>query len=158
MSSDDPHHTQQDKSADDEFDADNIVERLEAIVRFLPIFEGRSFSFGEWMRANESSGVVTLPFFSESTQARDFVATAYRADWVYPFDWTEWVGTDEANRLRNDPACLAKANEQQLARLLTACIRADRFNEGALASDYESGLLTNILRRAAVLLADHKAT
>lgn len=147
----------QGEPAGDEFDTSNIVARLEAIVRFLPAFEDDTFSFGVWNQGDEASGTFTLPFFSPSEQAREFISAAYHADWVYPFSWTDWVSSSEAKRLRSDPAHLAQAGEKQLARLLTACIRSDRFNDGALAADYESGLLTNILRRAAALLATHKA-
>jgi hypothetical protein len=39
-------------------------------------------------------------------------------------------------------------------KLITSLKRGDRFNEGMLASAFESGLLTAIVRRAAVLAAD----
>ena len=36
----------------------------------------------------------------------------------------------------------------ELAMLLTALIREDRFNEGALGDSFESGIMTAIARRA----------
>jgi hypothetical protein len=36
----------------------------------------------------------------------------------------------------------------QLAKLLTALIRENRFNEGALGDSFESGIMTAIARRA----------
>jgi uncharacterized protein DUF6508 len=45
-------------------------------------------------------------------------------------------------------------DRDQLAWLLTAIIRSDRFVEGSIAGAFESGLLARIARRAAVLLAE----
>ena len=56
--------------------------------------------------------------------------------------------------LQDDARALAQATPEQLARLLTVCVREDRFCEGALESAFESGLLTRILERAAVLLRE----
>ncbi|WP_288038465.1 DUF6508 domain-containing protein [Acidiphilium sp.] len=142
---------------EDAFDASNLEERLAAIAAFLPVFENPAFTFGKLERGTRSSEIVEIPAFSTLKEAESFVRTAYEAEWVYPFSWTDWVDTDEAKRLRNDPSFLAQADERQLAKLLTASIRADRFCDGALATDYETGLLTNILRRAAALLAIHRS-
>lgn len=141
----------------DDFDPHNIVDQLEAIVRFLPIFEDSSFRFGEWVGGDSSSGIFTMPTFDTSEQAQAFIRAAYDAGWVYPFSWTDWIDTDEGRRLLSDPTYLAQADANQLAKLLTARIRADRFIEGGLGSDFESGLLINILRRAAQLLESNTA-
>ena len=70
------------------------------------------------------------------------------------FDWGAWTNSLEALRLRDDPAALESATPNQLQNLLTVVIRQDRFVEGALAAEFESGLLVRILRRAAVLGED----
>jgi hypothetical protein len=49
---------------------------------------------------------------------------------------------------------LAKATPEQLAKLLTVCIRQDRFAEGTLLVAFEAGLLTRILQRAKAILAE----
>lgn len=54
----------------------------------------------------------------------------------------------EAKRLRDD-AVLANATPEQLARLITVCMRQDRFVKGALESAFTSGLLTRIRERVA---------
>lgn len=78
--------------------------------------------------------------------------------WVIPqFDWSEWGRTPEATDLLKDPnepspgAKLSEATPEQLAKLITAVIRADRFCEGYLQDEFESGLLLAIVRRSAVL-------
>jgi hypothetical protein len=78
-----------------------------------------------------------------------------RMGWVErDFDWGTWMGTPEALNLRDAPASLVNATPAQLAHLLTVVIRQDRFAEGSLVASYESGLLTGILRRAAVLAGE----
>ena len=130
-----------------------LQERLQALAVFLPLFEQPGFEFGEWIANPKSeTGVLRMPTYSWSDTAHLFVKTAYDTGWVLNFDWPAWAQTDEAISLRDDAAALATAAPQQLARLLTVLIRQDRFVEGALASAYESGLLTNIVRRAAALV------
>ena len=63
------------------------------------------------------------------------------------------LGEDaEAIALHGDRAVLAEATPEQLAMLLTALIREDRFNEGALGDSFESGIMTAIARRAKELV------
>jgi uncharacterized protein DUF6508 len=96
-----------------------------------------------------------MPYVVLSDEASAFVQAAYDLGWVRSdFDWTAWGQTREAQNLQNDPSLLARATRDELAALLTLCIRQDRFVEGALLSAYESGLLVRILERAAAILAD----
>ena len=46
---------------------------------------------------------------------------------------------------------MREATPEQLARVLTVVVRAERFNEGAMAGAVQSGLLPRLLRRAAAL-------
>ena len=129
-----------------------LHERLRGLASFLPAFESAGFEFGRWNRPESSDGVLTLPFFVLSETADAFVNTAYELGWVEPgFDWGTWMGTEEAQSLRDSPTSLAGATPEQLAHLLTVIVRQDRFVEGSLLASYESGLLTGILRRAADL-------
>jgi hypothetical protein len=84
--------------------------------------------------------------------ADSFVKTAYDHGWVLQgWDWPAWMKTEEAVALRAVPAALEAASPEQLAKLLTALIRRERFVEGALNGAFESGLMTAIVRRAAAL-------
>lgn len=83
----------------------------------------------------------------------EFLVAAEKNGWVLSdFNWPKWAQSAEAKRLRDDESALALASERQLARLLTAEIRQDRFMEGALLRAFESGLIARILRRFAALL------
>ena len=81
-----------------------------------------------------------------------FQKAAYAEGWVLrSFVWPDWAGSEEAARLRDDPATLAEATPEQLMRLLTVCIRQDRFVDGALLDAFESSLIRRIVQRAADL-------
>jgi len=127
---------------------------LRVLARFLPEFERAGFSPGDWtdMQKGED-GVHTMPYATLSPAASDFVQAAYDGGWVLQdFNWPEWKDTNEAIGLYRDPDLLAEATPRQLAQLLTVFIRQDRFVEGGLLSDFESGHILGIVRRAAKLL------
>ena len=135
-----------------------LKERLAGLAAFLPEFESPDFQFGHWVEEKPTSkpGFSTFPYYCLDQRANAFVKTAYDFGWVLcDFDWGEWKGTSEAINLRDDPSGLDQATPEQLARLLTVCIRQDRFVEGGLGAAFESGLLTGIVRRAAALLEDN---
>ena len=133
-----------------------LVEKLRGIVAFLPSFQAPDFKFGHWTKPpSDQPGVMILPYFSLSEVAGSFEQKAYDLGWIMPdFDWGAWKQTAEAISLRDDARVLARATPEQLERLLTMCIRQDRFCEGALEVAFKSGLLTRILERAAVILGE----
>jgi uncharacterized protein DUF6508 len=128
--------------------------RLEALAAFADELEAPDFDAGTWHDSERSHSpevegeVWTMPWFELSERAEAFVRSAASNGWVRPFDWMRWVETDEAMALRDDRAKLANATPDQLQRLLTAVIRADRFSEGSLAWAFETGLVAAIARRA----------
>lgn len=73
------------------------------------------------------------------------VEAAYAEGWIRPFDWPTWKETDEAKALLDDPST---ATEEQLSKLLTALVRADRFSEGTLRWAIATGLAARMARRA----------
>ena len=124
-------------------------DKLKALARYAPILEARGFTWGDW---KIPAGQV--PWMEHGDVASSFMDDAYRYDWVSgDFDWPRWSWTAEARRLREDPTALANADAERLVRLITCSVRSDRFNEGALAADYASGLLARIAARASALAA-----
>jgi len=63
----------------------------------------------------------------------------------------DWAGTERGRRLIEDPSLVAGASADELASLLTAALRSDRFSEGSLAAAVDKGTVRAILRRAAEL-------
>lgn len=133
-----------------------LKDRLHGIAAFLPLFEHPGFTFGDWDEPEYAEpGVTPMSDFNFSGVAYAFNKTAYDLGWVRTdFNWPDWAHTPEAERLRDDPRCMARATPDQLSCLLTVIIRQERFCEGALESAFASGLLTAICRRAAQLEAE----
>ena len=124
-------------------------DRLAGLVAFLPIFEADGFVFAEW---DTSEG--HFPYCFLTNEASRFYQEVYRLGWIIAFHWSDWAHSSEGQRLLNSHAEVARASVEDLERLLTTHIRADRFTEGHLAGAFESGDLTAILRRADVLLRE----
>jgi hypothetical protein len=105
-------------------------EAIAALVRFLPTLESPGFSAGEWRGGEEDEdGVIHMPWFEMSDDARAFVAELGRGGWVFVFDWRAWE--DEARRLIDGG--LEHADVDGIRRLFTTLVRSDRFVEGQLA-------------------------
>jgi hypothetical protein len=97
----------------------------------------------------------TLPWFSLSELGTEFVTMAYQAGWILEdFDWASWAHGLKGQLIANDRAALASADPEQLAKLLTAVVRQDRFVEGALSDAYDTGLLLALAKRAQALCGD----
>jgi hypothetical protein len=134
----------------------SLLDRLRGIVPFLTTFQSPGFAFGSWItESSRDDAIAIFPYVSLSKNAAAFVQAAYDFGWVVAeFDWMDWQGGKETRDLCTNASVLAQASPEQLARILTACIRQDRFSEGALKSSFESGLLIRILTRASTILQE----
>ena len=96
-----------------------------------------------------------MPYVRFDEVVTHFIKISYKDNCLDPtFKWGEWASTSEAAELRDDPAALASAGAKDLSRLLTVCIRQDRFVEGALLDAFNSGLILRIVQRAAAILGE----
>jgi hypothetical protein len=128
------------------------LNRLELLARHLPTFEAANFTFGDWQPSwTDDLGVIHLGWYRFSPAAEAFLADVRSGGWVQPFDWMAWLETSRGKALFTDPAAIADASVDELQQLVTALVRSERFGDGTLASAYESGVLTAILRRASEL-------
>ncbi len=117
------------------------------------MLEASDADFGHWELPPPRDGVHSLGWFEFGRTAEAWRNAVTHGAWIVgAFDWSSWLAGDEGRALRDDPAAIASATPDQLARLLTAIVRSDRFVEGSIAGAFESGLLAGISRRAAALL------
>jgi hypothetical protein len=114
--------------------------QLDALLRFLPIFEQPGYVFGEW-----HSPEGQFPYYAMHREAMEFVQALYSQQIVFSFDWPSWQ--EEAKRFVADPEALKTADLLTLRKLLTTHVRKDRFVEGHMASMLECGHIAAILRR-----------
>jgi len=129
------------------------LEQIRALADFWPVFANPKFVYEAQDEVKETKGVIAMPSSSLSPEAKAFNKMIYQEGWILDgFDWPEWAQTDEFRELFGKPEALAKASAHQLAKLLTALARKERFCEGTMASAYSDGLLARITQRASVLI------
>ncbi len=116
---------------------------------------GAPGGFGAWRGGEEvEPGVVQMPWFELSPQAAAFVDAAYDRGWVRQgVSWTAWSETARGRRLLQEPAALAGASEDEVAAVLTALVRGERFGDGTLLDGVRRGVLAAALRRIPELAA-----
>lgn len=126
---------------------------LMSLAGFLDQISSEKFKAGKWPSASDAGdGAIIMPYVALDGVAQNFVKAAYDDGWIdTEFDWAEWIKSPEAKKLLNDPTTLAEATPQDLSRLVTVCIRKDRFVEGALLKAFDCGLILGIVKRAAAL-------
>ena len=132
----------------------DLRSRLQALAVFVDELEAPDFDAGHWhamAASRDDPDVSTMPWFELSDRANAFLEAVRGKGWVEPFDWMAWAQTREGKALREDRVALAEASADQLKRLLTTLIRADRFSEGTIAWAFESGLMAAIAQRARTL-------
>ena len=132
-----------------------LAARLADLASLAPVFESATEAdFGTWSIPPPKGDVSYLPQFAFGPVGEAFLAAVGRGGWVFPFNWGSWLKTAEGLALQGDPAAVASATPLQLARLLTAIVRSDRFTEGSIAGAFTSGLLPAITRRADALASE----
>jgi len=137
------------KNADIAFSKDQI----RALAAFWPVFANPQFVYEVRDEVKEKKGMITMPSSSLSPEAKAFNKMIYQEGWILDgFEWPEWAQTDEFKDLFSKPDSLAKASAHQLAKLLTALARKERFCEGTMASACSDGLLARIAQRAGALV------
>lgn len=126
---------------------------LRALADLLPFFAVGGDAAGAWVWPEPGpDGVTQLPRFREGPALAAFHRAAHDGGWMRPgFAWGAWSATPEARALMQDPAALARATPEDLARLITLLVRRDRFAEGSLAAAAGDGLIARILMRAGAL-------
>lgn len=128
---------------------------LEALAEFLPATESPEFCAGAITAPPTQNGVRQMPHANYTPITSRFHQAAYENGWVLSdFNWMEWATSSEALGLQGSNEAIDHASASQLMKLLTVCVRSERFSEGALLQAFESGLMLAIIRRA-VVLASH---
>lgn len=105
---------------------------------------------GEWGIRHDNerteSGVLIMPWVEQYPLIQDFVTFMYENKLVIPFDWVYWQEGRDWFALEDDSK-YASLDVETILKLLTAIIRNDRFNEGALVSAFEDGSFPKIIQK-----------
>jgi hypothetical protein len=136
----------------------DLRDALQTLASFSDTLSAERFSPGEFVAAREMpDGSIHIGYSSLSAQAEAFIQAVYDRGWVQPFSWINWQRTPEATRLLEDREYLAAATPEQLSRLLTTIIRRDRFTDGVLLSEFQTGVIAAIAARAKALVDQMQA-
>lgn len=127
---------------------------LKSLAGFCDLISDPNFAAGEWIcPEGANDDVIQLPDVQFTTVPQLFIAAAYNNNWLnMDFDWWDWVTSAEVARLFNDPHSLTTAGPSELSKILTVCIRRDKFTEGALLDDFKNGLILRIAQRSAAII------
>ena len=129
-----------------------LRERLAALAGFRTAFERNGFQFATSVAPERDGNLTTLGWTELGMEAGRFYKMVYDYGWVRRLDWMAWRDTEAGRRLMQDADAMAQATEDDLASVLTTCVRADRFCEGYLADAFEAGLIGRVVLRAGQLL------
>lgn len=126
----------------------DTLDRLRQLASHAKAMRAADFRFGHWHDSRKlDDESFSMPWFERGPEADRFLRDAAALGFVRPFDWVAWSATPEAVSLL-EPDGVRSASAEQIANLLTALVRRDRFVEGTLEAAFDSGLILAILERA----------
>ena len=121
------------------------AESIDKVLKFLPVFEKKGYSFSKWEGGKTENGISSFPFCSYNKEVSVFQHILYEEGFIVDFDWPNWQ--EEAERYYQQPKLLDQADLETICRLLTTHVRKDRFCEGHLACMLRDGHIAAILHR-----------
>lgn len=126
--------------------------RLRGLAAWADALAGPDFQIGDWHPSwQDEAGVLHLGWFELSEDAERFTGDLGRLGWVRPFPWMDWLETPRGTELAASPDAIAEATAEELANLLTAIVRSERFGDGSIEGAHRTGLFLAAARRAAAL-------
>jgi len=124
--------------------SDNDTKQIQSINARIQSHDG------EWgIRHDDKhteSGALIFPWIEQSSLIQEFVQFMYDKKLVVVFAWTEWQEGRDWYALQDDSK-YDKLDVETILKLLTAVIRNDRFNDGALVGAFESGVFPKIIQK-----------
>jgi hypothetical protein len=89
----------------------------------------------------DSKGIIQFPYFDLDKVVLEFSNLMYELNLVFNFDWANWAY--DFNNLKEKD--FKNTDTSTLLKILTAIIRADRFNEGLLVTTFEDRIIEKVL-------------
>lgn len=126
-------------------EADTLtVERIDDLLRFLPLFDMQRRKFVEDPVADNKTvtDAMHIPYPVYCTDVQEFFRLASQPWWRD----REYLGSGAAERIRNDQA-IAAATLDGIKSLLTYCVRGERFCDGFWDEMLGSGRIVLLPKR-----------
>ena len=113
------------------------------LFELLPEIE-KTERFGELV-INQKDGIFNFPYYDSSNIVTRFVKVSYELKIVPTFDWMKWKEGKVV--LENETEVdFESFDEITLCKFIGTIIRADRFSEGYLVSNFKNGVVQKILQ------------
>jgi hypothetical protein len=119
------------------------VEKIDELLRFLPLFEKPNRAFVEVWEGGEKSPeeAVTMPYPVYSADVKEFFRLAAQPCWSD----NEYEPT-AATAMLDDDETIRRATIEQVRTMLTYCARGERFCDGHWEGVLRSGKVVALLR------------
>lgn len=138
-----------------ELTEENYVDRINdlseqewaPLFELIPIIE-QTKVFGTWPKNIDGKGTIESPYIfphiSHSKIVDKFCSLVYQIPIVIKFDWMSW--TELETFIKNKDFDFDTIDIPQKCKIITAIVRAERFCEGNIVTEFESGLILKILK------------
>ena len=120
------------------------IEALRSLNARIQSYNGNWGVYHQGKKAE--SGANTLPWVEQNELIQEFVQFMYDKDLMVYFDWPKWQEGRDWFALEYE-AKYEELDTEMALKLLTAVIRNDRFNEGALVRAFEDGALPKLIKK-----------
>lgn len=123
------------------------AESVDRVLAYLPVFEQPSHELYE-------IDLRTSLFepYNYRQGVDGFIQTLYQEGFIISFNWGAWQSV--ALEYMENPDKLQTADLETLQKLLTTCVRADRFSNGYFAEAINNGHIRAILKRLVQIRAE----
>lgn len=131
---------------------ENYAEKISSLNRqdWQPLFDlipeiENTSKFGDMAGGEkDENGGIQLPYRIEKPIVSQFHRMVYELPVIISFDWVSW---DEGRKMLNSETFdFETIDIPTKCKLITAIVRNNRFCEGALVAEFESGLILKILK------------
>ena len=112
------------------------------LIELIPQIQNTS-KFGELVGGRKADGVIRIPYYAPVEIVRKFRDLCYDIPIVIVFDWKK---LDKIREMRRVDFDFDSVDIVTKCKLITAILRYDRFCEGALLAEFNSGLILKVLQ------------
>jgi len=123
------------------------AERIDELLKFLPVFENPSRELVDVVGWQESpDGSYTMPYAIYDDEVDSFFEKAHQL-WWRDYDYTK----KDVNRMLDDDEFIAQASLSDLKTMITWCARGERFCDGLWKAVMDDGTIVKLLKRLEIL-------
>jgi hypothetical protein len=123
------------------------LEDIDALLRFLTLFEVPGRSFAHWpQRGQTPSGALVTPYPDYPPDVLEFYRIAGSGCWQ-DFGYSP----RESSAMLSDPERVRTATLPEVRSMLTYCVRSERFGDGSWEVWLREGYIVALLKRLQAL-------